>query len=85
MSELSRVSEDVRQLIDDIADQDGEMNERRHGHVSQEFEARATTAYTTMGPRRHGRVRPQKTSSHDDVFGELEEEHIVLLGDVQEL
>ena len=47
VSELSRVSEDVRQLIDDIADQDGNENERKSMATSRKSSRRgATTAYT---------------------------------------
>ena len=88
VSELSRVSEDVSQLIDDIADQDGEMNERKSMATSRKSSKRgATTAYTGYeGPAIDMvAVRSaQKRVAMMMCVCELEPEHISLLGDVQD-
>ncbi len=88
VAELSRVSEDVRQLIDDIADQDGNENERKSMATSRKSSKRgATTAYTGYeGPAIDMvAVRSaQKRVAMMMCVCELEEEHIALLGDVQD-
>jgi len=88
VSELSRVSEDVRNLIDDIADQDGNENERKSMATSRKSSKRgATTAYTGYeGPAIDMvAVRSaQKRVAMMMCVCELDEEHIELLGDVQD-